>query len=228
MKKKIIAFLITIAYILSLSCLTFAATLGDIDSDGAITSADARIALRASVGLVQLSEKEFATADADKDNKISSADARLILRTAVGLASLDNSSTENLTIADICVKAFRKAANTKGATTNTIATAISINTNLPFMPMLQDMPEGYLAGFDNHIKGFSACTSLTPMIGTIPFVSYVFELPAGADADAFIKNLEDSANLRWNICTTAEEMQIDRAGNFVFFVMAPFEIDIED
>ena len=42
-----------------------------------------------------------------------------------------------------------------------------------------------------------------------------------ADADAFKQTLEDNANLRWNICTEAEEMVIDSEGNKVFFIMAP-------
>lgn len=58
---------------------------GDVDMDGYITSADARLALRASVGLENLSEIQSELADYDNDNEISSADARLILRKSVGL-----------------------------------------------------------------------------------------------------------------------------------------------
>ena len=63
---------------------------GDVDGDGEITSADARLALRASV---KLREKEDVTegsagylaADVDGNGKVESADARLILRASVGL-----------------------------------------------------------------------------------------------------------------------------------------------
>ena len=59
--------------------------LGDVDGDGYITSADARIALRASVKLEDLSAEEKAAADVDQDKFVTSADARLILRASVGL-----------------------------------------------------------------------------------------------------------------------------------------------
>lgn len=58
-----------------------AAIKGDIDSDGKISAADARLALRMSVGLEGLDM----AADVDGDGKVSAADARLILRASVGL-----------------------------------------------------------------------------------------------------------------------------------------------
>ncbi len=63
-------------------------TLGDIDENGQITSADARAALRAAVGLDVLTEKQTKAADADKNGTITSNDARAILRCAVGLEDL--------------------------------------------------------------------------------------------------------------------------------------------
>ena len=61
----------------------------------------------------------------------------------------------------------------------------------------------------------------SPMIGTIPFVGYVFVLEEGADVDAFMTTLKDNGDLRWNICTEAEEMVVDHVENRVFFVMSP-------
>ena len=61
---------------------------GDVDGDGKLTSADARLALRASVGLeadIKPGTDAYLAADADGDGKITSADARLILRASVGL-----------------------------------------------------------------------------------------------------------------------------------------------
>lgn len=65
-------------------------TLGDVDGNGSISAADARLALRASVGLenYKKSSKEFLAADVDKNGKITAADARLILRVSVGLEKL--------------------------------------------------------------------------------------------------------------------------------------------
>lgn len=61
---------------------------GDIDSDGATTSADARLALRASVGLEKLTGAFIPAADVDGTKGVSSSDARLILRVSVGIDKL--------------------------------------------------------------------------------------------------------------------------------------------
>lgn len=61
---------------------------GDADLDRVVTSSDARITLRAAVGLERLPEKSVIAADIDSNGKITSDDARVILRAAVGLESL--------------------------------------------------------------------------------------------------------------------------------------------
>lgn len=87
---------------------------------------------------------------------------------------------------------------------------------------VMEVAEGYLTGFDNaEITGFSEGVMFAPMIGTIPFVGYIFELEDEKLADGFISSLESAANLRWNICTSAEEMVTGKSGNKVFFVMCP-------
>lgn len=53
---------------------------GDVDGDGKVTASDARLILRASVGLETL---DLERADVDGDGKITSADAREALRTAI-------------------------------------------------------------------------------------------------------------------------------------------------
>lgn len=78
--------------------------------------------------------------------------------------------------------------------------------------------EGYLNGFDDEISGFSKGAMFAPMIGTIPFVGYVFETE---NPDELMKILEEHAQLNWNICTVADEMVVKSVDNYVFFVMAP-------
>lgn|GEM_PF-1579258 len=58
---------------------------GDVDGDGKITSGDARLALRASVGLETLSQAAHEAADVDNSGSIDAGDARSILRFSVGL-----------------------------------------------------------------------------------------------------------------------------------------------
>ena len=69
--------------------------LGDVDTDGKISSADARQTLRYAVELDKYDKKQKLLADADKDGKITSSDARLILRVAV---RLDDLSGESVTL----------------------------------------------------------------------------------------------------------------------------------
>jgi hypothetical protein len=86
--------------------------------------------------------------------------------------------------------------------------------------MVAPIAEGWLNGFDaESITGFSEGAVFAPMIGTIAFMGYIFTLPEGADVEAFKTQLTSTANLRWNICTEADEMVCDNVGNKVFFVI---------
>ena len=60
---------------------------GDVDHDGRVTAADARLALRRAVELEHYEEGsyEFFVSDVDFDGRVTAADARLILRAAVNL-----------------------------------------------------------------------------------------------------------------------------------------------
>jgi hypothetical protein len=107
-----------------------------------------------------------------------------------------------------------------------LANKIVEEAALPFSPMVMPMEEGYLAGFDNaEITGFTSSAAFAPMIGSIPFIGYVFELPEEADVEAFKTTLSENANLRWNICVTADEMVVESEGNTVFFVMCPASVE---
>ena len=64
-----------------------AGTRGDVDKNGAVESADARLALRRSVRLEDYmpGSGQFIAADMDGDGAVSSGDARAVLRLSVGL-----------------------------------------------------------------------------------------------------------------------------------------------
>ena len=110
----------------------------------------------------------------------------------------------------------------EGKTALEIAEALATSSTLPFSGAAMEVEEGFLSGFDNfEVKGFKEGAMFAPMMGTIPFVGYVFTLDEGADVEAFMKTLEDNANLRWNVCTEAEEMTVENEGNVVFFLMSP-------
>ncbi len=60
-------------------------TFGDVNMDGSVTAADARLALRISVGLDSPTKESRQLADYNEDSTVTASDARLILRLSVGL-----------------------------------------------------------------------------------------------------------------------------------------------
>ncbi len=58
---------------------------GDVDGNGKISANDARITLRASVKLENLTSEQQMLADIDNNNRITATDARALLRISVGL-----------------------------------------------------------------------------------------------------------------------------------------------
>ena len=83
----------------------------------------------------------------------------------------------------------------------------------------------YLSGFQKEIKDFKNAYVIRPMIGTIPFVAYIFEVENSSE---FAEELKSSADLRWNICTEADEMHVVVRGDYVFFVMSPKNFEQEE
>ena len=65
-------------------------TMGDIDGDGKITSADSLLILRQSVSLEHFTDFQQKLADVDGDGKITSADALEVLRYSVSLPTTGN------------------------------------------------------------------------------------------------------------------------------------------
>lgn len=110
----------------------------------------------------------------------------------------------------------------ENATALEIAEAVLTNENIAFAGATMEVEPGLLNGFGNaEITGFSEGAMFGPMIGTIPFIGYIFTLEDGTDVEAFKENLKTNGDLRWNICTEADEMVVESTGNKVFFVMCP-------
>ena len=80
----------------------------------------------------------------------------------------------------------------------------------------------YFPGFEEYqIKGFKSGAVFMPMMGSIAYVGYVFELEEGADVAAFVKTLTDNCNPRWQVCVTADQTVAGSVGNKVMFLMCP-------
>ena len=93
---------------------------------------------------------------------------------------------------------------------------------IPFAPAVMVVEPGFLNGFNAEIKDFNKGVMFGPMIGSIPFIGYLFEAD---DAEALAETLKASAELNWNICTTADEMVCEPVGDYVFFVMSPYDLN---
>ena len=138
---------------------------------------------------------------------------------ACGNAGTDEEVKEPETVGEFIYQDF--VENSEGSAQE-VADRLIQNEILPFEAVTMPVEPGFLTGFDNaEITGFSEGVMFAPMMGTIPFVGYVFVLEDGADVTGFVENLGDNANLRWNICTEAEEMVVEAEGNTVLFLMCP-------
>lgn len=62
---------------------------GDVDGDGRVTAADARLILRRAAKLIKFTMEQDALADVDEDGKVTATDARIVLRVSAGLETLD-------------------------------------------------------------------------------------------------------------------------------------------
>lgn len=132
----------------------------------------------------------------------------------------DAAATTDGTAGQVLLAAFQDmmAAN-PDMTAQEAADALITNEIILFMGGTMPVEPGFLTGFNTEITGFEEATVFMPMIGTIPFVGYVFDLAEDADVEAFKTTLSTNANMRWNVCTEAEEMIIEAIGDKVFFLM---------
>ncbi len=150
----------------------------------------------------------------------------LIIVMAIGMAACGSSSGSADTVGGILLEEFKANSD---STPQEIADKLLANEIIQFPGATMSVEPGLLAGFDNaEIKGFEEGVMFSPMMGTIPFIGYIFTLPEKADVESFKQTLQDSANLRWNICTEAEELTVDSEGNTVFFLMSPKSFETEE
>ena len=131
---------------------------------------------------------------------------------------------EGETMGQTLLNAFKaeKAANPE-ITAEELANILIANPVIQFMGGAMPVePDTWLQGFNAEtMGGFETGAMFGPMMGSIAFVGYVFELADGADVEAFKATLTEQANPRWQICVTAAETIVENIDNTVFFVMCP-------
>lgn len=147
---------------------------------------------------------------------------------ALSLTSCSKKEAAATTPATILCQQFTKITKADSSISlEDLANKLVTNDIIPFGPAIMPVAEGYLNGFSSEVTGFSEAVMFGPMIGSIPFMGYVFKTD---NPQALISSLKEKADLRWNVCTQADEMVVDSVKNTVFFVMSPisFEEDSED
>ena len=119
-----------------------------------------------------------------------------------------------------------KAEANPDISTEELANQIIANPVIQFGPAVMPVEAGgYLPGFTAEISGVKSGAMFAPMIGSIPFVGYVFELESEDDVAAFLTVLKDNSDPRWNVCVEADETVMGNYGTKVFFVMCPTSIE---
>ena len=99
--RKALCILCMIAMLLPLGLQASAASFADADGDGLILSSDARLILRAAVGLSPWTDDMLQTCDIDGDKALTATDARLILRLSVGHGNEDDSCINGMDGAEL-------------------------------------------------------------------------------------------------------------------------------
>lgn len=147
----------------------------------------------------------------------------LAMTMALSLAACGSTEPEPTTVGQILLADFKaKIEENADITAQELADGLLTHQIVQFSGASMPVEQGLLMGFGNaEITGFKEGVMFAPMIGTIPFIGYVFTMEDGADVEGFVKTLQDNADPRWNICTEAEETVVDYVGDKVFFVMCP-------
>lgn len=131
-----------------------------------------------------------------------------------------DSSTDDIDTSKKSGQVYKAFVDSIDSTNDITKTAedISSESVTGYNCMSMEVFEGFLNGFDADISGFNKGIVVSPAIGSIPYVSYIFETD---DAEALKKTLLDHADPRWNICTEADETLCEVHGDYVFFIMCP-------
>ena len=143
----------------------------------------------------------------------------------------DTTSTENQgegeSIGQSLLQEFHRIKQEKPEiTAQEMADSVLALDFIQFEGATMPVEQGFLTGFNNaEITGFKEGVMFAPMIGSIPFVGYVFTLEDGTNAASFVDMLRENADPRWNICTEAEETVVESAEDMVFFVMCPTQFE---
>lgn len=133
---------------------------------------------------------------------------------------------EPSTVAQTLASAFEaKISSDETISTLDLAQYLIENEIIQFSGAVMPVEPGYLNGFTQEVTDFKEAALFAPMIGAIPFIGYIFKVDT--NPEAFIQSLKEKADLRWNVCTQADEMVAVSYADTVFFVMSPISFEVE-
>ncbi len=96
------------------------------------------------------------------------------------------------------------------------------------MPMAMPMEEdAYFMGFSGEftVTGHESAAMFAAGMTGVAFMSYIFDLPEGADVQAFMDGLESNADVHYAVCgTPADTIVTGAINNTVFFIMCESKI----
>lgn len=82
--KKLLVFIFMVSSLMLLTISAGAELVGDVDFNGKVSAADARLVLRQAVKIQSFDEYQAKVGDVDFSGKITASDARLVLRVSIG------------------------------------------------------------------------------------------------------------------------------------------------
>ena len=138
----------------------------------------------------------------------------------IGCGKKGNSNAEQVSDATIGGKYVNAFNASKGSSCDEVADELLEGVSVDYELVKMEVTPGFLNGFDGEIEGFEDGVMFAPMIGSIPFVGYVFKTD---NPNALLESLKSKANMRRNICTEADEMVSASRDNLVFFMMCTNE-----
>lgn len=137
----------------------------------------------------------------------------MVLLVLAGCTTKQDEPVEPKTMGEAYAQAFK---NSESTDPNAIVDELMALELFEGVLVKNEVEPGWLMGVTVDVENFATGVSFGPMISTIPFIGYVLK---SDDAEALAKVLDENADLRWNICTEADEKQVVVKGDLVLFLM---------
>ncbi len=84
----------------------------------------------------------------------------------------------------------------------------------------------FVQGFESVPTGFAEGVQFMPGMMGVAFMGFIFRVEDGGDVEAFKTQLNEIANPAWNVCTTADTVICESAGNYVYFHMLVTDLEL--